>query len=557
MALGWWSLGPKIIRTHHIRPDDTLQWIIVLGSLTLIFALIGAFMLFLGGLALVAVEQRGAFRDRTWAFGLFGGIIIIAAYAIDSWLSYWMSFRSFQFRNVVDDIASVGLFCVGCCLLCTAIYKRITSRTPQVNASVLASMLLLVAGSGMLFNLLPALTASQDEADNTRLERLAPPPSDPPLLFLGLDGATWRLLDRAIEDGNAPTLRDLASRGSTGTVEALWPPHWSGAAWAAILTGLPREINGVYEDLAAIAPGMPIMQVPLDPDPSLIPFYSVRTVMRAVGLVQVMPPPRALLRGKPVWQLLHDAGVDTAVVRFRFTYPPEGQAAVAVSDWAGRDQWENLGVRRNATRATVTPASRATELLAPFQSEAPSDPSLFGRLLPGPVPERPADALMDPIRELRIASDIDDRTFAVSESILKKNPRQSFLAVYIGGLDSAEHAFWPYRFPEDFPHDPPAQRDVERLGPVLDRYVRYIDERIARLLAHYATPPNILIVSDHGHGAATEIRGWRGWHTREGIFLTAGPSIAHRTERVSVSYYDILPTIAGLKGFRLNRRSGD
>src|SRR5262245_24501151 len=118
MALGWWSLGPKIIRTHHIRPDDTLQWIVTLAGLTLIFALIGAFMLLLGSLALVAAEHKGAFRDRTWVFGLFGGVIIIAAYAIDSWLSYWMNFRSFQLRNAVDDITIVAASCVACCLLC-------------------------------------------------------------------------------------------------------------------------------------------------------------------------------------------------------------------------------------------------------------------------------------------------------------------------------------------------------------------------------------------------------------------------------------------------------
>ena len=199
---------------------------------------------------------------------------------------------------------------------------------------------------------------------------------------------------------------------------------------------------------------------------------------------------------------------------------------------------------------TVTPENRADELLSPFRSEAPSDPELFDRLLPGPVPQKPADALLDPIKELRIASDIDDRTFAVSETILRKNPRQSFLAVYIGGLDSVEHAFWQYRFPEDYPDAPPAKHDIERLGPVVDRYVRYFDRRLQRLLDLYATAPNVLIVSDHGHGRATTIAGWRGWHTKEGIFVAAGPSVPQRAGRIDVSYYDVVPTVAWLKGFR-------
>jgi hypothetical protein len=291
------------------------------------------------------------------------------------------------------------------------------------------------------------------------------------------------------------------------------------------------------------------MQVPIERDLRLNPFYTVRALLVARGLIRFTPPPRALLRGKPIWQLLHEASVDTAVVRFRFTYPPEGQASIAVSDWVGHDQWESLGVKREPSADTVTPPALANELLAPFRSDEPSDPTLFTRLLPGPAPAKPADSLLDPIQELRIASDIDNRTWEVSEAILRKKPAQPFLAVYIGGLDSIEHAFWPYRFPEDFPVGRPAQTDVERLGPVLDRYVTYFDQRLNQLLALYSTMPNVVIVSDHGNGPTTLATSWRGWHTKDGIFLAAGPSVPHRSQRIDVSYYDVVPTIAALKGF--------
>jgi hypothetical protein len=74
----------------------------------------------------------------------------------------------------------------------------------------------------------------------------------------------------------------------------------------------------------------------------------------------------------------------------------------------------------------------------------------------------------DPIQELEIASDIDARTFDVSEQIITAHPREPFMAVYIGGLDTMQHAFWQYRFPEDFGRDRPATSDVERFGPMLD-----------------------------------------------------------------------------------------
>src|SRR5262249_30553801 len=152
-----------------------------------------------------------------------------------------------------------------------------------------------------------------------------------------------------------------------GTVEALWPPYWSGAAWAAILSGRPREVNGVYEDIAAEAPGLPPFQIPIAASLELNPIYSIRSLLIGTGVITAMMPPRAILRGRPVWELLHDAGVDSAVVRFRFTNPPGTQANLMISDAVGYDEWERLGVRRDPRPEAVGPASRADELLAPFR----------------------------------------------------------------------------------------------------------------------------------------------------------------------------------------------
>jgi arylsulfatase A-like enzyme len=74
------------------------------------------------------------------------------------------------------------------------------------------------------------------------------------------------------------------------------------------------------------------------------------------------------------------------------------------------------------------------------------------------------------------------------------------------------------------------------------------------LLALYDEEPNVVIVSDHGHGRSTIDAGWLGWHANPGIFLAAGPSVPKTTTRIKVSYYDIVPTLASLKGF--DRPSG-
>jgi predicted AlkP superfamily phosphohydrolase/phosphomutase len=120
--------------------------------------------------------------------------------------------------------------------------------------------------------------------------------------------------------------------------------------------------------------------------------------------------------------------------------------------------------------------------------------------------------------------------------------------VHFGGVDTIEHTFWQYRFPNEFKNKP-AQADVVALGSVIDRYMEFVDSGIAKIIASFPETPNVLIVSDHGQAAREDGVPFKGWHASPGIFLAAGPDIAHRAEQLDVSYFDIVPTILELKGF--------
>ena len=545
IAFGTWILVPDIIGTHHIRVEDGVQSAMLLFALIVVFALTGAFVSFCGGFVLAIFEQLtlGAFRDRVWAYGVFTSTLVLAGYGLQDVVIQFANFRAVAIRP--DEARPLVVLCLITLASAILAYRVITRMAQRPSPFLLAIALVVTSVAGAITGIEP-----------TTGERLAKPNLEPlmksgnhatgvPLLFFGIDGATWRVLKPAIESGKAPTLRSLLERGTSGDIEALWPPYWSSAAWASILTGLPRDTTGVYEDLAAIAPGMPPFQVPLTLSLKLDAMYTAREYLRVAGVIRFVRPPRPLLNGKPVWEWLHEGGVNSAVLRFPFTYPPAGQADLVVSDWVGNDSWEAMGVRHVATADAVTPPDLADQLLAPFRPDA-SDPHLFERL----VPERtkPADAIVDPFEYLRASADVDERTFDVAKTVLRQNPKQPFLAIYIDGLDSAEHAFWQYRFPEDYGSNPPAAQDVKRFAPVIERYVQFIDAQLRDLLSLYQQPPNIIIVSDHGHGASQSQTGWRGWHTKEGIFLAAGPSVPKSTVPLRVSYYDVLPTVVSLEG---------
>ncbi|HVT59088.1 MAG TPA: hypothetical protein VHR45_11885 [Thermoanaerobaculia bacterium] len=96
------------------------------------------------------------------------------------------------------------------------------------------------------------------------VERAARPGA--PVLFVGLDGADWQLLDRFMDDGTMPNLAALAREGQSGVLMTLHPP--AGAARppadrdrsdtllvGALAAGLPDGVEHTLERAAAYGRG--------------------------------------------------------------------------------------------------------------------------------------------------------------------------------------------------------------------------------------------------------------------------------------------------------------
>jgi predicted AlkP superfamily phosphohydrolase/phosphomutase len=139
--------------------------------------------------------------------------------------------------------------------------------------------------------------------------------------------------------------------------------------------------------------------------------------------------------------------------------------------------------------------------------------------------------------------------FNVAEELVTGDRDLQLVMLYVGDFDSVCHAFWPYRFPDQYPTDRPAPADVNALGPVIDRYLSHVDERIGKLIAAFSTPPNVLVVADHGFEPSRMTTLWKAWHSRYGFFLAGGPDVRRTDTFLDVSYFDIAPTIVDLLGF--------
>ncbi|MXR40351.1 phosphodiesterase [Halobaculum sp. WSA2] len=67
-------------------------------------------------------------------------------------------------------------------------------------------------------------------------------------LLVGIDGASWSVLDPLREEGVVPTLGSLFARGAVGDLESQLPP-WTPSAWPSLYTGVNPGKHGVFDFL--------------------------------------------------------------------------------------------------------------------------------------------------------------------------------------------------------------------------------------------------------------------------------------------------------------------
>ena len=66
------------------------------------------------------------------------------------------------------------------------------------------------------------------------------------VFVIGLDGATFDLLDPWIEDGRLPNLKKLMEKSAYGRLESTIPPI-SPPAWTSFMTGVNPGKHGIYD----------------------------------------------------------------------------------------------------------------------------------------------------------------------------------------------------------------------------------------------------------------------------------------------------------------------
>ena len=123
-----------------------------------------------------------------------------------------------------------------------------------------------------------------------------------PVIFIGLDGADWQLLDDYIAAGAMPNLARLVREGTSGVLDTIRPPL-SPLIWTSMMTGVSPLDHGILDF------------VQFDPK---------------TGAKE--PITSSLRRAPAIWNMASDGGKRVAALGLWATYPAESVNGTIVSD---------------------------------------------------------------------------------------------------------------------------------------------------------------------------------------------------------------------------------
>jgi predicted AlkP superfamily phosphohydrolase/phosphomutase len=301
------------------------------------------------------------------------------------------------------------------------------------------------------------------------------------LLVIGLDGASFNVLDPLIQKSFLPNIGSLIASGTRAELETTFPPI-TAVAWSSFMTGKNPGKHGIFE--------------------------FVRRDHRSNRELAVNASFR---QGRAIWDLLGETGKKVIVHNFPCTYPPHEVNGLMIADF----------MTPKGRRDFAYPASLLTEIEDKFGS--------YRLHLSQTYAEGKVEGVLDEL--------FDELEYKakVTEYLMTHYEWDAFFQ-YFWGTDRIQHELW-HIIDESHP-----RHDREEARAYRDRvyeYFRRVDEIIGRLIelaseGQQSERPLVMISSDHGFGPVHKYCSLNIWLLQQG-FLKLKRDAMTRAKRVMFS----------------------
>jgi predicted AlkP superfamily phosphohydrolase/phosphomutase len=256
-------------------------------------------------------------------------------------------------------------------------------------------------------------------------------------VVIGLDGATFDLINPLAEEGRLPVLARLVREGSHAPLRSTILPN-SFPGWSSCTTGTSEGMHGVFS--------------PFIKNPNA---YTVRAMSGRD------------IQTRHVWDLLGEQSGRSVVLNIPTTYPPEPLNGLMV-----------------------------TGMLTPNQQVEWTHPATLKQEILGKIPDYIIEPGRNPDKQARAAE--FRRTTEMHEQLahhLLQTGDWDFFMMVFSVLDRAQHDFWADMEVSHPRHNPNTPAEFRTF--IQDTYVQ-LDAAVGRLIEHLPADCRVFIVSDHG-----------------------------------------------------------